>query len=114
VLYSTYASSVADMQEPDPRDDLSGTDVARKLTILSRLVPTSPTLPKGYASVPTQSLVPDVLSNAQSKEDYLERLAEGDEYFDSLREEARKEGKVVRYVGVVDVKAGKVEAKLGK
>jgi homoserine dehydrogenase len=25
--------------EPDPRDDLSGVDVARKLTILSRLVP---------------------------------------------------------------------------
>jgi homoserine dehydrogenase len=55
-----------------------------------------------------------VLSNAQTKEEYLERLAEGDEYFNNLREEARKEGKVVRYVGVVDVKEGKVEAKLGK
>jgi homoserine dehydrogenase len=41
-------------------------------------------------------------------------LAEGDDHFNKLREEARKEGKVVRYVGVVDVKAGKVEAKLGK
>jgi homoserine dehydrogenase len=84
------------------------------LTILSRLVPTTPTLPEGYASIPTQSLVPEVLSNAQSKEEYLERLAEGDEYFDKLREEARKEGKVVRYVGVIDVESGKVEAKLGK
>lgn len=93
---------------------MSGTDVARKLTILSRLVPTTPALPKGYASVPTQSLVPDVLSNAQTKEEYLDRLAEGDDYFNNLREEARKEGKVVRYVGVVDVKEGKVEAKLEK
>ncbi|WRT64591.1 uncharacterized protein IL334_001523 [Kwoniella shivajii] len=100
--------------EPDPRDDLSGTDVARKLTILSRLIPTSPALPEGYASVPTQSLVPDVLSNASTKEEYLERLAEGDDYFDKIREEARKEGQVVRYVGVIDLKQGKVECKLGK
>ncbi|WVO16671.1 hypothetical protein L204_104351 [Cryptococcus depauperatus] len=100
--------------EPDPRDDLSGTDVARKLSILSRLVPTAPSLPQGYASIPTQSLVPDVLVNAQSKEEYLERLEEGDAYFENLRAEARAEGKVVRYVGVIDVKEGKVEAKLDK
>ncbi|WVQ79878.1 hypothetical protein IAT38_001978 [Cryptococcus sp. DSM 104549] len=100
--------------EPDPRDDLSGTDVARKLSILSRLVPNAPSLPQGYASIPTQSLVPDVLSNASTKEEYLSRLEEGDEYFGKLREEAKAEGKVVRYVGVIDLKAGKVEAKLGK
>ncbi|KAL1407352.1 Homoserine dehydrogenase [Vanrija albida] len=100
--------------EPDPRDDLSGTDVARKLTILSRLIPTAPELPKGFASVPTQSLVPPVLENASTKEEYLERLAEGDDYFANLREEARKEGKVVRYVGVIDLVNNKVECKLGK
>ena len=71
-------------------------------------------MPKGYASIPTQSLVPDVLADAATKEEYLSRLAEGDEYFAGLREEARKEGKVVRYVGVIDLKEGKVEAKLGK
>lgn len=58
--------------------------------------------------------MPDVLADAGSKEDYLARLEEGDAYFDKLREEARAEGMVVRYVGVVDVKGGKVEAKLGK
>ncbi|WVQ75871.1 hypothetical protein IAR50_005505 [Cryptococcus sp. DSM 104548] len=100
--------------EPDPRDDLSGSDVARKLSILARLVPTAPALPEGYASIPTQSLVPDVLSNASTKEEYLERLEEGDSFFANLREEAQKEGKVVRYVGVLDVKEGKVEAKLAK
>lgn len=102
------------MQEPDPRDDLSGTDVARKLTILARLIPSSPDLPEGYASVPTESLVPPVLADAQSKEDYLQRLAEGDDYFNNLRKEAEAEGMVVRYVGVIDVKAGRVEARLGK
>lgn len=64
--------------------------------------------------MPTQSLVPPVLENATSKEDYLSRLAEGDAHFDALRAEARKEGKVVRYVGVIDLKAGKVECKLEK
>jgi homoserine dehydrogenase len=44
----------------------------------------------------------------------MTKLDQGDEYFDTLREEARKEGKVVRYVGVIDVKTGKVECKLGK
>ena len=88
--------------------------MARKLTILSRLIPTAPELSKGFASVPTQSLVPPVLQDAASKEEYLERLAEGDSYFDQLREEARKEGKVIRYVGVIDMKERKVECKLGK
>ncbi|WWC86710.1 uncharacterized protein L201_001587 [Kwoniella dendrophila CBS 6074] len=100
--------------EPDPRDDLSGTDVARKLTILSRLIPTSPILEEGYASVPTESLVPDILSNASTKEEYLERLAEGDDYFNKLRSDALKENKVIRYVGVIDLKNNKVECKLGK
>jgi homoserine dehydrogenase len=68
------------------------------LTILSRLVPNTPVLPEGYASIPTQSLVPPALSDAKTKEEYL----------------SRKECMVVRYVGVVDVKEGKVEAKLGK
>lgn len=84
------------------------------MTILSRLIPTAPRLEQGYASVPTQSLVPDVLADAQTKEDYLARLEEGDAQFDALRAEARKEGKVVRYVGVIDLKEGKVECKLGK
>ncbi|KAG7539610.1 hypothetical protein FFLO_03486 [Filobasidium floriforme] len=104
--------------EPDPRDDLSGSDVARKLTILSRLLPDSTlphsTLPEGYASLPTRSLVPAALAECKSKEEYMERLEEGDEEMSQLREEARKEGKVVRFVGMIDVKSGKVEAKLEK
>ncbi|KAI5454104.1 Homoserine dehydrogenase [Naganishia albida] len=106
--------------EPDPRDDLSGTDVARKLTILTRLCSTQTAslpfslLPEGYASVPTSSLVPEVLQGCKSKEEYVERLAEGDAEMDRLREEAFKEGKVVRYVGVIDAQSGKVEAKLEK
>ncbi|KAJ9105277.1 hypothetical protein QFC21_001645 [Naganishia friedmannii] len=106
--------------EPDPRDDLSGTDVARKLTILTRLCSTqTPSLPysllpEGYASVPTSSLVAEVLQGCKTKEEYVERLEEGDAEMSKLREEAFKKGKVVRYVGVIDAKTGKVQAKLEK
>lgn len=54
------------------------------------------------------------MQGCKSKEEYVERLAEGDAEMDRLREEAFKEGKVVRYVGVIDAKSGKVEAKLEK
>lgn len=96
---------------------MSGTDVARKLTILSRLCdPLLPlkTLPDGYASIPTRSLVPQALQACKTKEEYLQRLAEGDEEMAQLKKEAEKEGKVVRFVGVVDVAGGKVEARLEK
>lgn len=58
--------------------------------------------------------MPEVLQGCKSKEEYVERLAEGDAEMDRLREEAFKEGKVVRYVGVIDAQSGKVEAKLEK
>ena len=54
------------------------------------------------------------MAECKSKEEYMERLEEGDEEMSQLREEARKEGKVVRFVGMIDVKSGKVEAKLEK
>ncbi|CED84991.1 homoserine dehydrogenase [Phaffia rhodozyma] len=101
--------------EPDPRDDLSGVDVARKLTILSRQIPSlAKKLENGYASVPTKSLVPPVLENANTAAEYLDRLAEGDDFFDSLREEAEKEGKVLRYVGVIDGQTGEIKCSLEK
>lgn len=104
--------------EPDPRDDLSGSDVARKLTILSRLVPDATLshalLPEGYASLATQSLVPEALAACKTKEEYLDRLTEGDEEMSTLRQQAFNEGKVVRYVGVIDIANNKIEAKLEK
>ncbi|EJD40219.1 aspartate kinase homoserine dehydrogenase [Auricularia subglabra TFB-10046 SS5] len=101
--------------EPHPADDLSGSDVARKLTILSRLVPELVTaLPEGYLSVSVSSLVPDALKDIKTGDEFVQRLPEFDEYFSGLRSEAEKEGKVLRYVGVVDVEKGVVRAALEK
>ncbi|GAA6022577.1 hypothetical protein JCM10207_006592 [Rhodosporidiobolus poonsookiae] len=107
--------------EPHPADDLSGSDVARKLTILSRLLSVNPSslaalpdLPEGYASLSTETLIPSALANISSGEEFVAKLPEHDADFDNLRAEAEKEGKVLRYVGVIDRAAGVVKCGLEK
>ncbi|OCH89317.1 aspartate kinase homoserine dehydrogenase [Obba rivulosa] len=101
--------------EPHPADDLNGADVARKLTILSRCIPTlRGGLPAGYKSVATRSLVPPALASVDSGDEFVARLPEFDADFDALRAEAAREGKVLRFVGVVDVESGVVRADLEK
>lgn len=106
-------------QEPHPADDLSGSDVARKLTILSRLIsaspsslPALPAFPKGYASLDTQTLIPDALSNVASGDEFVQRLPDFDGEFDKMRSEAAKHGQVLRYVGVIDRETGVVKCGL--
>jgi homoserine dehydrogenase len=87
--------------EPDPRDDLNGMDVARKLTILARLCG----LDIEQASFPIESLIPDELQAVASADAFLDRLHEFDPRMDELKEKALKDGKVRRYLGSVDVRA---------
>ena len=105
-------------QEPHPADDLNGYDVARKLTILSRLISyASPTaLPslESFLSVQTASLIPPLLENIPTGDEFLKRLPEYDTEFAKLREDASNEGNVLRFVGIVDVKKGVVKAGLEK
>ncbi|KAG8992282.1 hypothetical protein FRB94_011722 [Tulasnella sp. JGI-2019a] len=102
--------------EPHPGDDLNGADVARKLTILSRIIPSlCNSLHKGYESVSTTSLVPDVLASPEvTGTDFLQHLPDFDSHFASMKDEALKEGKVLRYAGVVDVEKGEIRASLEK
>lgn len=94
---------------------MNGADVARKLTILSRLIPELQSqLPEGYKSVSITSLVPDALASITSGDEFVNRLPEFDAEFEKLREEARKEGKVLRYAGVIDVGQNIVKASLEK
>ena len=87
--------------EPDPRDDLNGLDVARKLVILARLAGLNVESPHSF---PVQSLIPPDLAEVSSSEEFLARLPEFDSKMDEIRDAAAKEGKVVRFVGSVDVK----------
>ena len=94
--------------EPDPRDDLNGLDVARKLVILARVAGLEI---QDTGSFPVQSLIPKELETCKSADDFLSRLPEFDSQMSSLRDEAAKDGKVVRFVGSIDV--AKEECKVG-
>jgi aspartokinase/homoserine dehydrogenase 1 len=80
--------------EPDPRDDLSGTDVARKLIILGREIG----LDLELHDVQVESLVPSGLEQGTIDE-FLQRLPQSDAAMQKRFEAARARGKVLRYVG---------------
>jgi aspartokinase/homoserine dehydrogenase 1 len=82
--------------EPDPRDDLSGTDVARKLIILGREMG----LKLEMSDVQIESLVPSDLV-AGNIEEFLSGLARHDAPMKRQYEDAHSRGKVLRYVGAV-------------
>ncbi|XP_073140672.1 bifunctional aspartokinase/homoserine dehydrogenase, chloroplastic-like [Henckelia pumila] len=85
--------------EPDPRDDLSGMDVARKVIILAR----ESGLKLELSDIPVQSLVPEPLKDSASPELFLQQLSQFDVDLAKQRQEAEDAGEVLRYVGVVDV-----------
>ena len=80
--------------EPDPRDDLSGMDVARKLIILGREMG----LTLEMSDVKVESLVPAGLEQG-SVQDFLDRLPAHDAVMAARFERAGAAGKVLRYVG---------------
>jgi aspartokinase/homoserine dehydrogenase 1 len=84
--------------EPDPRDDLSGMDVARKLTILARELGQ----PVEIGEFPVESLVPEPLRDVSASE-FLERLPEFDDEMQRLYEEAAADNKKLRYVARLGV-----------
>ena len=87
--------------EPDPRDDLSGMDVARKLIILGREMGMTLELD----DVRVQSLVPAALTGC-GVDEFLERLSDYDGEMNGMLEETRKAGMVLRYVGRLTADGG--------
>jgi aspartokinase/homoserine dehydrogenase 1 len=87
--------------EPDPRDDLSGIDVARKLIILGREMG----LTLELTDVQIAGLVPKALEQC-SVEEFMARLPEFDADMTALVAAAAKKREVLRYVGRIDA-AGK-------
>lgn len=83
--------------EPDPRIDLSGTDVVRKLVILSREA--------GYkveqADVEKHLFVPDEYFEG-SLEDFWERLPQLNADFEKRRKQLEAEGKRWRFVATME------------
>jgi len=82
--------------EPDPRDDLSGMDVARKIVILAREIG----MPLELSDVDVRSLVPEALQDG-SADDFLAALPKYDADMEALRRDAVAKGHVLRFVGRV-------------
>jgi bifunctional aspartokinase / homoserine dehydrogenase 1 len=93
--------------EPDPRDDLSGMDVARKAVILAR----EAGLPLELDAIAVESLVPPALADA-SVDEFLDRLVDFDAPMAARVEASARSGTVLRYVAEVDVRAATARVRL--
>jgi len=83
--------------EPDPRDDLSGTDVARKLVILAREAGWRLSL----GDVRVESLVPQNLRGGEAS-DFMSALSQIDGAMRERFDEAARSNRVLRYVAHLD------------
>ncbi|WP_440876996.1 bifunctional aspartate kinase/homoserine dehydrogenase II [Thalassotalea sp. PLHSN55] len=88
--------------EPDPREDLSGRDVQRKLLILARAAGFNLSL----EDIDCVNLVPEALQNI-SKEEFLGRANELDDFFAEQLSQANANGQVIRYVARFTVTANR-------
>ena len=84
--------------EPDPRDDLSGQDVARKILILSR----EAGLKLEPEDVTIINLLNDACLNAPSVEAFFEELEKDNDRFEKLLKDAEANDEVLRFIASLD------------
>jgi aspartokinase/homoserine dehydrogenase 1 len=84
--------------EPDPRVDLNGIDVKRKLLILAREA--------GFELEPTDitihNILPKPCQEADTVASFMDTLEKQNEYFEKLRQDAAAEGKALRMIASLD------------
>ncbi|KPW03599.1 bifunctional aspartate kinase/homoserine dehydrogenase II [Pseudoalteromonas sp. P1-8] len=93
--------------EPDPREDLSGRDMQRKLLILARDLG----LDLELDDIALTPLMPEQLA-AGSWQDFLANKQLLDEFMTEKAAQAAAEDKVVRYTGAITLVDGKVQAQV--
>lgn len=108
VLFSQVLQEAIDkgFTEPDPREDLSGNDVARKLLILARELD----LENELEEVNIQNLIPKHLIEV-SKNDFLTNLHLLDETYQNIKNQ-QKPNHVLRYVGELSGDLSKTKGNL--
>jgi aspartokinase/homoserine dehydrogenase 1 len=87
--------------EPDPRTDLSGLDVRRKLIILAR----ETGYPLEANDVEIEGFLPDACMMAASVADFFAELEKADAFMEAKRQKAAQQNKMLRMVATLD--AGK-------
>ena len=84
--------------EPDPREDLNGLDVRRKIIILAREIGLS----LEQDDVEIQNVLPAKCQEVETVEELFEVLKAEDAHFENLKTTAEAEGKVLRMVAKLD------------
>ncbi|MEN7547506.1 bifunctional aspartate kinase/homoserine dehydrogenase I [Rapidithrix thailandica] len=84
--------------EPDPRDDLNGMDVARKILILSREA--------GFelepADVQVENILPEACINAATVEEFLVELDKANDQFEQMIIEAHEQRQALRFIASLE------------
>lgn len=93
------------LTEPDPRDDLSGADVQRKLLVLARELD----LPLELEQITLQPLLPAGLEQG-SWQDFWAQRDKLDALVAAKYQQAKAEGKVLRYVASLTLGDGNIQA----
>ncbi len=91
--------------EPDPREDLNGNDVGRKLLILARVA--------GYnvelQDIIIQNLVPEDARSVNSVDEFFDKLKQHDSEFSELQDSAASENKKLCYIARFENNKGDVK-----
>lgn len=115
-LFETYDGSIPfstllrdalsqGITEPDPREDLSGRDVQRKLLILARAAG----FELSMADIARQDLVPEHLQQ-MTTEDFLANAEQLDDYFATELAKASDKGACIRYIADFTTENGQLSA----
>lgn len=102
-------AGVQGLTEPDPRIDLSGKDVARKLLILARELQ----LKKELHEVKIQDLIPLPVNGSIGLEEFKNNLKDLNRDFEKLKSGLAGD-EVIRHIGELNATTGELEVKLVK
>ncbi len=92
--------------EPDPRDDLNGMDVARKILILAR----ESGIEMEPEDVEVENILPKACLEAASIDLFFEELARNNDHFETLKTQAEQSKKKLRFIATLE--DGKATVKL--
>ncbi len=84
--------------EPDPREDLSGSDVRRKLLILSR----ESGLAMEAKDIEIKGILPQACIDASTVDLFFDALKNADHHFTQLIEKAESNGKALRFIAALE------------